>query len=910
MNEELKIIISAVTNEAKKNLAGVKEELKDIDKASEEAGQAIDKAMKGMAKGAAAAVAVVTALTAAMSNLGKKAQEVQKGFDKLNTTFQNHGSTTAQATNTYKQLFGFLGEHDKAVEAAQSLALITTEEKKLAEWSHILQGAFAEMGEKLPTEGLAEAINETYQTGKVTGVLADALTWAGVSEDGFNAALAQTTSLEEREVLLRSTLNGLYGNAAKLYARNNQATIQYNQSQASLNLALASASAYTTPFLTSVNNLGTSLLTVLSPALQTITVYLTGFIQLLAEAIQWVGSFFGLVSSAVETPTSDLKGYQNAMSNYLNSLRSNFSANEKSIDGNIEKLKELKKQTMGFDELNVVSSATSSSSGGATGGGGVGGLANLPAMPNPEDYGIGSSGIDLEKFNKDLEEAKGKIKAVLVLVGLVAAGFAAWKIGSVVSGITAAMTIIKRNGTGLFSQAAQKAAHKYLDDIKTKLKGFGGMLLVIAGAIMLVQGYSDAWVNGIDWGNFALMVGGIALIIGGMALAVSPLVAGITAMAGGIALIVIGIKDFVTNGYSMQNVLTILAGVIAVVVGVCLAFNAALLANPITWIVIGIAALVAAFVILWNECEGFRNFWKNLWAKVKELFKQFINSIKPLIDALVGAFKEAWELIKVIWNNYLVPLFKAAWEAIKAVWDVVKPYFEILWNSIKTIFSVVKEVLVGFFKGAWEGIKFVWDVVVSYFTMIFNNIKAVFSVIKNVLTGNFKDAWEGIKSIFSNVGNFFSGVVSRIKELFGNIAVIIGNTISNVVKKAINGVLSNAVKIINGFISAINLAISVINAIPGVNIKKLNKLDVPQLAKGGIVNSATLAVIGERGKEAVMPLENNTGWMDTLAERIANKNGSPSRIVLMLDGKELGYATLNSINNITRQTGVLPLVLA
>ena len=87
-------------------------------------------------------------------------------------------------------------------------------------------------------------------------------------------------------------------------------------------------------------------------------------------------------------------------------------------------------------------------------------------------------------------------------------------------------------------------------------------------------------------------------------------------------------------------------------------------------------------------------------------------------------------------------------------------------------------------------------------------------------------------------------------------------------------------------------------------------LEVPQMAKGGIVNSATLALFGEQGREAVVPLENNTEWMDVLANRIAERNSTPSKIVLMLDGKELGYASINSINGITKQTGKLQLALA
>ena len=78
-------------------------------------------------------------------------------------------------------------------------------------------------------------------------------------------------------------------------------------------------------------------------------------------------------------------------------------------------------------------------------------------------------------------------------------------------------------------------------------------------------------------------------------------------------------------------------------------------------------------------------------------------------------------------------------------------------------------------------------------------------------------------------------------------------------------------RIINGFITAINNAISVINAIPGVKIGKLSKLSVPKMAKGGVVDGATLAMIGEDGKEAVVPLEKNLGWIKGVASNIANE---------------------------------------
>jgi phage-related protein len=278
----------------------------------------------------------------------------------------------------------------------------------------------------------------------------------------------------------------------------------------------------------------------------------------------------------------------------------------------------------------------------------------------------------------------------------------------------------------------------------------------------------------------------------------------------------------------MEAVLMVAAGAIAVVVGAVWAFNAALLANPITWIVVAIMALVAAFIVLWNECEGFRNFWIGLWEGIKKVFSAVWKWIKEAIASMVVAFNSAKMGIMSAWQS--IPVF-------------------------------------------------------------------------------FLSIWEAIKRAFSSVGNFFSGLWKNVVSTFTQAGTAIANAVSGAFKSAINWVLEKAINLINGFIMSINAALTLINKIPGVNIKTLSLLSVPKLATGGITTGATMAMIGERGKEAVLPLENNTGWMDVLAERIAAKNGAPTRIALVLDGKELGHATIKSINNITKQTGSLQLAL-
>lgn len=955
MNEQLKIVITAANDTAKKAIKEVRDEIDKTTKSAEEGGKSISESMQAVAKGAAIAVGAIAAVTTALVAFGKSSLEAQKNISKLNTAFQAVGSTSKQANKTYQDLYRFMADSGAATEAAQQLALITTNEQDLAQWTKILQGVYATMGSTLPIESLAEAANETIKVGKVTGTMADALNWAGVSEDAFNEKLAKTASLSEREALVRNTLNSLYMNASVIYERNNKALLAYNQSQARLDIALAQAGKAILPLMTGLNNLATTLLTVLRPAFEVVSQVIIIFVNYIIIAVEWISAFFSLFSSG-KSETEKVAEDIAATGSSANTATNNVSGLGNALGSAAEAAKELKKQTMGFDELNVVSSPTSSASGGAAGGGGG-------AIPMPDIPALTEGMPNISEFTADLEKAKEKARSILAIAGSIAAALALWKIADFVNTLVNTPKLIamindftKKYGDEAFQKAFGKDAQETIkkaqgayDDLISKLKMWGGLLLIVAGAILLVQGYSDAWVNGIDWANFGVILGGLALIIGGLALAFGPMAAGIGTIAGGIALVVLGVKDFVENGYSMQNVLTILAGVIAVVVGVCLAFNAALLANPITWIVIAIAALVAAFVILWNECEGFRNFWINLWEKVKQLFAAFIKSMEPLIDSLVSAFKAAWELIKIIWNNYLVPLFKAAWEAIKAVWDTVKPYFVMCWENIKVVFSVVKEVLSAYFKAAWEAIKVVWNQVVAYFTAIWDTIAGIFSVVKAVLTGNWQEAWEGIKGIvntwkdyfsktwdnikrifsvvgtffkdafgaawtgikqiFSNVGTFFTGVWNTIKDIFSKTGTAIANAVSGAFTTAINWVLEKAIGIINGFIGAINSAIGIINKIPGVNITKISKLDVPKLAKGGVVDSATIAMIGEAGKEAVMPLENNTEWMNILADKIAARNSTPSKIVLKLNERELGLATIDAINGITMQNGGLLLTI-
>ena len=874
-----------------KGIDKVTKSLNDVKKASGHAKQSVEKAMGGIKKSVLSAVKAVATLALATASLSE-GMEFGKLQGKLNAAFQSAGSSAAQATKTFKELYRFLGDSDRAVETAQNLARITTSEKELAEWTKILQGVYATMGDAIPIETLAESVNETAQVAKVTGTLADALNWMGVSEDAVNNQLATMNTAHEREAYLRSLLNGLYSNAAIIYEHNSKAILDYNQAQANLKIQLADVAAKIMPLITAFTNMAAVVLGVLKPAIEVIVQVIATLCQWIIAAINWLGAFFGIFT--------DGKASVSNTNNSINKATQNMNNYAGAIGGAAAAAKELKKQTMGFDELNVVQSPT------ATGGGGGGG--GSVATPNVDIPQIEMPNFD--DFNRSLEDSKKKIEGLLVLIAGVAAGIGLWKLFNFISDLITASKTAKGLGMAM-GEVGSIIRHKVLAPIT-----------MIAGAILLAMGYTDAWANGISWANLAETIGGLALIITSLGLSFGSFGAAIGVIVGGVALLVLGIKDLIENGYSMEGVITVLIGAVATFLGVLLLVNAAMLASPITWIVVGIMALVAAFVVLWNECEGFRNFWINLWETVSTWVEK---TVKDIVDW----FKQAWADIKNAFNTAIswirekiiqpIANFYNKWirPVIEKIIEIITKCVEIIINLYVGLYNllvdkVIKPIAewvsktVGNIK---DWIKGAVDTIKGWFSDLWNKIKEIFSPVANFFKDIWNKAYNAVKSVFSPIVDFFGGIWDKIKNKFSKLGTNIGDAISSAVKSGINGVISLIEKTINKAISLINGAIKLINLLPGVNVSYVKKLSMPRLAKGGIIDSATIAMIGEQGKEAVVPLENNTEWMDKLADRLAARMASPTRVSLNVDGKELGWATINSINNITKQSGNLPLAV-
>lgn len=360
--------------------------------------------------------------------------------------------------------------------------------------------------------------------------------------------------------------------------------------------------------------------------------------------------------------------------------------------------------------------------------------------------------------------------------------------------------------------------------------------------------------------------------------------------------------------------------------------------------------------------EGiFSGDWAKIWEGVKDIFVGVWDFIVGIISAIWERIKTVVEtgfdtvkaVIKVI-LDYIVLSFTIGFNSIKGVWGLIVSFFQGLWNGIVTIFSVVGTWFTERFKEAWDGLTNIFRVIGQWFSERWTEVKNILSPIGQWFKDKFKSAWDGltnifkslgswfgarwndvtnalsnvaswfgniftsaynaVKNAFSSIGSFFSGVWSTVKNIFVNAGQMVGSAVGGAFKGAVNAVLGTIESIVNGFIDMINGVIGVINAIPGVSLGYINGISLPRLARGGIVDSPTIAMIGEAGKEAVVPLE-NTGFLQTMGRVVSSAvadvigNNQPTSggltgdIVIQLGGTEYARFTIDEINKEQERVG-------
>lgn len=315
---------------------------------------------------------------------------------------------------------------------------------------------------------------------------------------------------------------------------------------------------------------------------------------------------------------------------------------------------------------------------------------------------------------------------------------------------------------------------------------------------------------------------------------------------------------------------------------------------------------------------------------------------KKIIDGVVDVFKGLWTATVgavVEFVQGVIDWFTALWDELvghSIVPDMIEAIIEWFLSLPGKIFGKLQEFVNGViqkFKNMWDGVS---KATTEKLTAIKNGITNAWNTIKGWFTSNVapkftKQYWlNKFDVIRAGISDKLTAAKSTMTNLWGSITGWFKSsvapkftltywknkfdTIKNGAKSAFNGVISVVESAVNGIIRKINtLSWTIPDWVPvfggdrfGFNFRTIS---IPRLATGGIATSSTIANIGENGREAVLPLERNTQWMDILADRIAARNSAPSKIVLKVGERELGWATINGINQITKQTGELQLCM-
>jgi hypothetical protein len=267
---------------------------------------------KVAAKGIAAIGTAASGAVVGLLALESSTEEYRVAMGKLNTAFEAAGYGAETAQQAYNAFYGILGDTDTATEASQLLAKLADSAEDVSTWTDIAAGVAGTFGDSLPIEGLIEASNETAKVGQVTGVLADALNWAGISEDDFNARLSACSSESERNQLIMDTLSGTYDEASEAFYRNNEALVESRNNQAQLDATLATLGQ-------TVSNVKNRLLSEFLPAISNVATAFSGMLSGTAGADQ---QFSTAVQGLVNVAVSKLPEFLNMGVQILSSLAS------------------------------------------------------------------------------------------------------------------------------------------------------------------------------------------------------------------------------------------------------------------------------------------------------------------------------------------------------------------------------------------------------------------------------------------------------------------------------------------------------------------------------------------------------------------------------------------------------------
>lgn len=338
----------------------------------------------------------------------------------------------------------------------------------------------------------------------------------------------------------------------------------------------------------------------------------------------------------------------------------------------------------------------------------------------------------------------------------------------------------------------------------------------------------------------------------------------------------------------------------------------AVLTSPITLVIAAIAALIAIGVLLYQNWDTVIEFAKTAWQGLCDF-------ISGICQAIGDFFRDLWTKLQEIFEpigQWFSEKFQQAWDAIVNIFTPIGSWFGERWADVTSALANIGAWFTDMFQKAWTGLTNIFSKLGSWFSERWNDVTNALANVSAWFGNMFTSAYNAVKNAFSSIGGFFSGVWSTVQSIFVNAGQKVGSAVGGAFRSAVNAVLGTIENVVNGFIGMINGVLDTVRGLPGLGwVGSVGYVSLPRLARGGIVDSPTVAMIGEAGKEAVVPLE-NTGFIQTLGRVVSSAvvnamaGVSPQGgfsgdgdIVIQIGGHEFGRVAIQEINREQERAG-------
>ena len=304
-------------------------------------------------------------------------------------------------------------------------------------------------------------------------------------------------------------------------------------------------------------------------------------------------------------------------------------------------------------------------------------------------------------------------------------------------------------------------------------------------------------------------------------------------------------------------------------------------------------------------------------SKIFDGFTETGDAIMNILSTLLTALLDLTvAVLKVIWDT-IVAIFQGIWDGIVAIFAPIGEWFAARWIDITVALANVAVWIGNMFQKAWDALTSIFSSIGTWFGERWNDVTTALANVATWFGNIFRSAFDAVKNAFSSIGSFFSGVWDTVQSIFVNAGQMVGDAVGGAFRSAVNAVLGTIENVVNGFISMINGVLDTVRGLPGLGwVDSVGYVSLPRLARGGIVDSPTVAMIGEAGKEVVMPLE-NTGFLQTMGRIVGGAvvnalgGGLPQSggfsgsgdIVIQIGGHEFGRVAIQEINREQERAG-------